>query len=165
MKKGLSILIIISLSSLICWCSKNQTIDLSTPENTLKSYYDAFKKSNFERQKRTLLSSIELVGKERFNAVEPILRSYQILQIRVVKEKEYRFFQEGDVDAVVKELYQDNKESINSFILRKYDNNWLIIDFVTEDKAEEPEDIKLIEKKAKEMFEQEGKSGKSGVRP
>lgn len=157
MKRVLFILSLILLSSLVCWCSKDHAIDLSTPENTLKSYYEAFEKSGFEYQKKTLQSSIESAGKERFNVIRPILLSHQILKIRVVKEKEYSFYQEGDVNALVKEIYQDNKESINSFILRKFDKHWLIIDFVTENKAEVPQDIKLIEKKAKEMMKSKGK--------
>jgi hypothetical protein len=157
MKRVLFILSLLLLLSLVCSCSKDLAIDLSTPENTLKSYYEAFGKSGFGYQKKTLQSSIESAGKERFNIIRPILLSHQILKIRVVKEKEYSFYQEGDVNALVKEIYRDNKESINSFILRKFDKHWLIIDFVTENKAEVPEDIKHIEKKAKDMMKSKGK--------
>jgi len=55
------------ISGLSCWRSENYSADLSTPEKTLKSYYEVFKTSGFEYQKKTVLSSIESIGKERFD--------------------------------------------------------------------------------------------------
>ena len=159
MKEVSFIVSIILISSFACYCSKNHAMDLSTPENTIKSYYTAFKTSDFEGQKKTLLSSIESIAKKRFDVVNPILQSYHILKIREAKDRKGDTFHlpEGDVDALVKELYRDKKESINSFVLRKFDGKWLIIDFVSENEAEFPPDIKVIEEKAKQMLEQKGK--------
>jgi len=157
MKRVSSIVSIILISSFACCYSKDHAVDLSTPENTIKSYYAAFKTSDFGVQKKTLLSSIESTAKKRFDVVNPILQSYQILKIREAKDRKEDTFHlpEGDVDVLVKEIYRDIKESINSFVLRKFDSKWLIIDFVTENEAEFPPDIKVIEEKAKKMFEQE----------
>jgi hypothetical protein len=160
MKRVLFIVSILVISSFVCCRSKDNTIiDLSTPENTIRSYYAAFKTSDFEVQKKTLLSSIESTAKKRFDVVNPILQSYQILKVREAKDRKDDTFHlpEGDVDALVKEIYRDSNESINSFVLRKFDSKWLIIDFVTENEAEIPPDIKVIEEKAKKMLEQEGK--------
>jgi hypothetical protein len=158
MRRPLFIIIVV-ISSLLCWCSKDKDVDLSTPEKTLKNYYEAFTKSDFEYQKKTLLTSIEAIAKKRFDVINPILQSYQILKIREAKERKEDTFHlpEGDVDALVKEIYRDNKESMNSFVLRKFDSKWLIIDFVTESEAELPPDIKVIEEKAKKMLEQKEK--------
>ncbi len=159
MKRLLFIASIILISSFVCCRSKDNAIDLSTPEDTIRSYYAAFRKSNFEVQKKTLLSSIESTAKKRFDVVNPILKSYQILKIREAKDRKKDTFHlpEGDVDILVKEIYRDSKESINSFVLRKFDSKWLIIDFVTENEAEFPPDIKVIEDQAKKMLEQKGK--------
>ena len=151
--------IIVLISSLSCQRSENYSADLSTPEKTLKSYYEGFKTSDFEYQKKTVLSSIESIGKERFDTVRPILQSYQILKIREAKDRKEDIFHlpEGDIDALVKEVYKDNKKSVNSFVLRKFDNKWLIVDFVTANDPEVPSDIKVINEQAERIFEQKGK--------
>ena len=150
---------IVLISSLSCWRSENYSADLSTPEKTLKSYYEAFKTSDFEYQKKTVLSSIESIGKERFDTVRPILQSYQILKIREAKDRKEDIFHlpEGDIDALVKEIDKGNKESLTSFKLRKFENKWLIIGFDTVEKAEVPSDMKVIDEQAERMFEQKGK--------
>jgi hypothetical protein len=106
-----------------------------------------------------VLSSIESIGKERFDTVRPILQSYQILKIREAKDRKEDIFHlpEGDIDALVKEVYKDNKKSVNSFVLRKFDNKWLIVDFVTANDPEVPSDIKVINEQAERIFEQKGK--------
>lgn len=136
---------------MVC-CSKYEAIDLSTPENTLKNYYDALKNNDFEHQKRTLLDSSELIKEKSFNAYASTLRSYQIIQINEVKKREYSFEQEGDVIVAVREIYKDDKESILVFNLREFDKDWLIIDWVYENKAEEPIDVEEIEKQAKKCW-------------
>ena len=91
--------------------------------------------------------------------VHPILQSYQILLIREDKEREKDTFhlQAGDVDALIKEIHKDCKESINSFVLRKFNNEWLIIDFVTLEKEDRLEDVKLIDGKASERLDRKRK--------
>ena len=143
-----SFIIVVVISSLLCWCSKNNDVGLSTPEKTLKSYYDAFKKSDFEYQKRVLPSSIQLIGKERFDSIYPILQSYQILEIREAKDRKEDTYHlpEGDVDAMVKEIYKDKNENMVSFVLRKFNNSWLIIDILTLEKSDLLEGNKAIKK-------------------
>jgi hypothetical protein len=157
--KRILLVSILLIASLSCWPSENYTADLSTPEKTLKSYYEAFKTSDFERQKRTLESSIESIGKERFNTVRPVLQGHQILRIREAKDRKNDTFHlpEGDIDALVKETYRGNKESLTSFILREFENKWLIIGFDTVNESEVPPDIKIINEQAERMFEQKGK--------
>jgi len=46
-----SAVLILSLS---CCRSEEYDVDLSTPEKTLRAYYDAFKRSDFKHQKRTI---------------------------------------------------------------------------------------------------------------
>jgi hypothetical protein len=130
-----SIVLILSLS---CWHSKNYDTDSSTPEKTLKTYYEAFKTSDFELQRRTMESSYESIGKERFDIIRPILQSYQILTIREAKDRAEDTFHlpEGDVQVIVKEIYKNNQESKISVILREFDGKWLILGF---DIVEEPE--------------------------
>ncbi len=151
MKEKLFILSIILLSITVC-CSKYETVDLSTPENTLKNYYDALKKNDLKHQKRTLLDSVELIKENSFNAYASRLRSYQVIQINELKKREYSYEKEGDVIVAVKETYKDNKESILFFNLRKFDKDWLIIDWVYENKAEEPIEDEKIEKQAKKFW-------------
>jgi hypothetical protein len=143
-----SFIIIVLISSLLCGCSKNNDVGLSTPEKTLKSYYEAFKKSDFEYQKRVLPSSIQLIGKERFDSINPILQSYQILEIREAKDRKEDTYHlpEGDVDAMVKEIYKDKNENMVSFVLRKFNNEWLIIDILTLEKSDLLEGNKAIKK-------------------
>ena len=151
-----SAVLILNLS---CWHSEEYDVDLSTPEKTLRAYYDDFKRSDFKHQKMTMESSIESIGKERFDIVKPILQGYEILEIREAKDRKEDTFHlpEGDVDVLVKEIDKDNKESLNSFVLRKFGNRWLIIDWVTVDDAEIPPDINVIDEQAKRMLEQKGK--------
>jgi adenine deaminase len=155
MKKVIFIIAIVVISNLEFSCSKDKAIDLSTPEKTIKSYYEAFKESDFDYQKKTLERSIEAIGKETFNIIRPILQSFEILKIREAKDRKEDTFHlpEDDVQVLVKEIYKGNKESVISFVLRKFDQKWLIIGF---DIAEDPPDIKLIEKQAKEMLERKG---------
>jgi hypothetical protein len=143
-----SFIIIVLISSLLCGCSKNNDVGLSTPGKTLKSYYEAFKKSDFEYQKRTLQSSIQLIGKERFDLINPILQSYQIFEIREAKDRKEDTYHlpEGDVDAMVKEIYKDKNENMVSFVLRKFNNEWLIIDILTLEKSDLLEGNKAIKK-------------------
>ncbi len=160
--KRTSFIIIIGIVvtlSVGCYCSVNHGPDLSTPENTIKSYYGAFEASDFDAQKKTLLTSIESIARKRFEVVNPILQSYEIVKIREAKDRKGDAFNlpEGDVDALVKEIYRDSKESVNSFVLRKFDSKWLIIDFVSENEAEFPPDIKEIEEEANKVLEQKGK--------
>jgi hypothetical protein len=152
----LSIGLILSLS---CWRSEDYNIDLSTPEKTLRSYYEGFKRSDFEYQKKTILSPTDPVAKERFDVVNPILQSYQILKIREAKDRKEDTFHlpEGDVDILVKEIDRDGKESINSFVLRKFDSKWLIVDWLTIEDADISPDIKVIDEQSKRMLEQKGK--------
>jgi hypothetical protein len=130
-----SIVLILSLS---CWHSKNYDVNLSTPEKTLKTYYEAFKTSDFELQRRTMESSYELIGKERFDIIRPILQSYQILKIREAKDREGDTFRlpEDDIQVIVKEIDRNNQERKISVILREFDGKWLILGF---DIVEEPE--------------------------
>ncbi len=148
-----SIVFILSLS---CWDSKDNNVDLSTPEKTLRSYYEGFKKSDFKYQKRTMESSIESFGKETFDRVKPFLQSYEILKIREAKDRKEDTFHlpEGDVDILVREIYKDNKESLISFVLRKLDNRWLINSW---DVVEDPPGSKVINEQAKRMLERKGK--------
>jgi hypothetical protein len=147
-----SIVLILSLS---CWRSEDYNVDLSTPEKTLKTYYEAFKTSDFKHQKRTIEGSIESIDKKRFDMIRPILQSYQILKIREAKDREKDTFHlpEGDVDAMVKEIYKDNNENMVSFVLRKSNNKWLIIDVLYLEKSDILEDSKLIEEEMKKNSE------------
>ncbi len=157
--KRLLLVGIVFILSLSCSHSKDYDVDLSTPEKTLRTYYDLFKKSDFKHQKRTMESSIESFGKERFDIVKPILRGYEILKIREAKDRKEDTFHlpEGDVDILVKEIYKDNKERLISFVLRKLDNRWLINSWDIVDEAESPPDIKVIDEQAKRMLERKGK--------
>jgi hypothetical protein len=150
---------IVLISSLACWCSSGNGVNLSTPEKTLRSYYEGFKRSDFEYQKKTLLSSIEVIGKERFHAVSPVLQTYEIVKMREAKDRKDDTFHlpEDDIQAIVKEIHKNGKESINSFVLRKVEGKWLIVGFDTVNEAEFPPDIKVIEDETKKMFEQKGK--------
>jgi hypothetical protein len=147
-----SIVLILSLS---CWRSEDYNVDLSTPEKTLKTYYEAFKTSDFKHQKRTIEGSIESIDKKGFDMIRPILQSYQILKIREAKDREKDTFHlpEGDVDAMVKEIYKDNNENMVSFVLRKSNNKWLIIDVLYLEKSDILEDSKLIEEEMKKNSE------------
>jgi hypothetical protein len=158
MKRALFVSIVLVLS-LSCWHSQDHDIDLSTPEKTLRSYYEGFKRSDFWFQKRTLPSWNESLAEERFDVVNPILQSYQILEIREAKDRKEDTFHlpEGDVDALVKEIYKDNKESLNSFVLRKFANGWLIIDWLTIEDADIHPDINVIDEREKRMLERKGK--------
>jgi hypothetical protein len=146
--KRLLLVSIVLILSLSCWHSKDYDVDLSTPEKTLKTYYEAFKTSDFERQRRTIESSIESFGKERFDRVEPTLQGYEILKIREAKDRKKDTFHlpEGDVDAMVKEIYRDKNENMVSFVLRKFNNSWLIIDILTLEKSDLLEENKVIDK-------------------
>jgi hypothetical protein len=157
--KRILLLSAVLMLSLSCWGSEEQDVDLSTPEKTLRAYYDLFKKSDFKHQKRTMESSIESLGKERFDRVKPILQGYEILKIREAKDRKEDTFHlpEGDVDILVKEIYKDNKESLISFVLRKLDNRWLINSWDIEDDTESPPDINVIDEQAKRMLERKEK--------
>jgi hypothetical protein len=151
-----STVLILSLS---CCLSEEYEVDLSTPEKTLRAYYDAYKRSDFKHQKRTMESSIESIGKERFDIVKPILQGYEILKTREAKDRKQDTFHlpEGDVDALVKEIYKDNKESLNSFVLRKFGNRWLIVDWLTIEDADILPDMNAIDEQAKKMLGQKRK--------
>jgi hypothetical protein len=144
------------ISGLACWCSGGNDVDLSTPEKTLRSYYEGFKKSDFEYQKQTLLSSIEPIGKERYDVVSPILETYEIVKMREAKDRKDDTFHlpEDDIQAIVKEIDKNKQETVNSFILRKFDGKWLIVGF---DTVEDSPGSKIIEEKDKKMLEQKGK--------
>ncbi len=83
-----SIVLILSLS---CWHSKDYHVDLLTPEKALKTYNEAIRTSDFEYQKKTVVSWIEPIAKERFDRVKPILQGNQTgnLFIEVVNEAEF----------------------------------------------------------------------------
>ena len=146
--KRILLVSIVLLLILSCWHSKNYDTDLSTPEKTLKTYYEAFKTSDFEHQRRAMESSIESIGKERFDIIRPILQSYQILKIREAKEREDDTFHlpEGNIQVIVKEIDRNKQESIISIILREFDRKWLIIGF---DTVEDPPGSKVIDEQAK----------------
>jgi len=151
-----SIVLILSLS---CWHSKDYDVDLSTPEKALKTYYEAFRTSDFEYQKRTVVSWNEDLAEKRFSVVSPILQTYEIINMREGKDRKEDTFHlpEGDVDALVKEIYKDNKESLNSFVLRKFGSKWLIIDWLSIEDADISPDIEVIDEQSKRMVEQKGK--------
>jgi len=146
--KRILLVSIVLLLSLSCWHSKSYDTDLSTPEKTLKTHYEAFKTSDFEHQRRAMESSIESIGKERFDIIRPILQSYQILKIREAKEREDDTFHlpEGNIQVIVKEIDRNKQESIISIILREFDRKWLIIGF---DTVEDPPGSKVIDEQAK----------------
>jgi hypothetical protein len=144
------------ISSLPCWCSGDNHVDLSTPEKTLRSYYEGFKRSDFEYQKKTLLSSIQPIGKEIYDVVSPILETYEIVKMGEAKNRKddtFRFL-EGDMEAIVKEIYKNKQESEIYYILRKFDGKWLIIEF---DLVSDPPGSRIIEEKATKMLEHKGK--------
>jgi hypothetical protein len=136
--KRLLLVSIVLILSLSCWHSKDYDVDLSTPEKALRTYYEAFRKSDFEYQKKTVVSWIEPFAQGRFNVVSPILQTYEIIEIREAKDRKDDTFHlpEGDVDALVKEIYKDKNENMVSFVLRKFNNKWLIIDALTLEKSD-----------------------------
>ena len=148
-----SAVLILSLS---CWHSKDYDVDLSTLEKTLRSYYEGFKRSDFEYQKKTVVSWTEPIARETFNVVSPILKSYEIVEWREAKDRKNDTFQlpEDDIQAIVKEIDKNNQESENSFILRKFNGKWLIIGF---DVVEDPPGSKVIDEQAKKIPERKGK--------
>jgi hypothetical protein len=83
--------------SLACWHSKDYDVDLSTPEKALKTYYEALRTSDFEYQKKTVVSWIEAIAQERFNVVSPIIQTYEKIKIREAKDrKDDTFHLPGD---------------------------------------------------------------------
>jgi hypothetical protein len=144
------LVMVIGLASCLSYCSaaKDDTPNLSTPENTLVSYYEGFRKSDFEYQRKTIESSIGSAARKRFDLLKPVFGSYQILRTRGAKEREHDEFRlpEGDVDAMVKEIYKDKNENMVSFVLRKFNSDWLIIDILTLEKSDIIQGNKVIKK-------------------
>ena len=138
---------------------RHYDVDLSTPERTVTSYYDGFKRSDFKYQKRTVVRWYEDIAEKRFNVVNPILRNYEIIKIRKAEDRKDDTFHlpESDIQIIVREIDMDNRESINSIILREFDGKWLILGFDTVEEAEIPPDIKVIDEQAKRMLKQKEK--------
>jgi hypothetical protein len=157
--KRLLLVGIVLILSLSCTHSKDYDVDLSTPEKTVATYYDGFKRSDFKYQKETVVRWYEDIAEKRFSIVNPILRNYEIIKIRKAEDRKDDEFQlpESDIQIIVKEIDRDNRESINSIILREFDGKWLILGIDTEEEAEFPPDIKVIDEQAKRMLEQKGK--------
>lgn len=152
MKIILSVVVIL-LSGLACGCIGDNDVDLSTPEKTVRSYYEGFKRSDFEYQKKTLLDPSDPSAKSRFDAVIQILQGYEIVKIRDAKDRKDDTFQlpEDDIQVIVKEIRKNSKESMYSFVLRKIEGKWLIEGF---DAVEDPPSSKIIEEKYQKTLEQ-----------
>jgi hypothetical protein len=131
-----SVVLILSLS---CSHSRDYHVNQSTPGEAIKTYYEAFRTSDFRHQKETVVSWIEDWAEERFKLVCPILQSYEIINMREAKDRKDDTFHlpEDAVDILVKENYKNGEQRLYSFILRKFDSKWLIEswDIVGEDDA------------------------------
>ena len=87
--KRLLLVSIVLVLSLSCWHFKDYDVDLSTPENTLVSYYEGFRKSDFEYPKKTMETSIAPGARKRFDLLKPAFRLAMVLVII--------FFNSGDL--------------------------------------------------------------------
>jgi hypothetical protein len=156
--------VVMLLSGLAFSCLGDNDVNLSTPEKTIRSYYEGFKRSDFEYQKKTLLDPAEPSAKSGFDAVIQVLQGYEIVKIREAKDRKDDTIQlpEDDVQVIVKEIYKNGKESINSIILRKRGGKWLIEGF---DTVQDPPGMKVTEENARVKKQRETTgSGNNGVR-
>lgn len=128
---------------------------LSSPSSTIKTYYKAYVLSDFHLQETTLAEWKRFGDEEDFARSKSQFSKYEILSKREVKKKEHSFHEKGDVEILVKETYANKRESIVSFLLRKFGDNWLIVDIVIEDKAEEPLDDGLLDQMSKQPLDGE----------
>lgn len=109
--------------------SKEIKVELSTPESTIHSYYEALKKGNKEE-----IDNLFILNKNLFIEKPLPTIKHQIKSIRFINKKEaytrnqnnYNIeFKDDDVEIVVKELLGTSKESV-VFILRRRDDKWKI---------------------------------------
>ncbi len=126
---------------------------LKTPEDTIKTYYSAYETNNFNLLKKAVVDTHEMIFKKDFKSRSSIFLSYKIIdKILVTNEDEWH--KKGDVDIFVEESWKDKTLNVMSFILRKYDQGWLIIDWVIVNEAEEPPDIEELFKQAEKIMKQ-----------
>lgn len=150
------IFFLIALStSLLFSCLVDQpSYSLKTPEDTIKTFYNAYSTNNFNLIKKTVVDTHENIYKQGFESRSARLLSYKIVSKRIAANED-QWHIKSDADIFVKELWRNNTEKEMSYILRKYNDEWIVINWVAVNEAEEPPDMDELSKQVEEMMKKE----------
>lgn len=113
------------------------SIDLSTPEATMETYYRAQKLKDAELFKKIHLDA-KWFKQDEFVRLSTEIVSHKILSKQVMKKD--AFSEEGDIVFLVEEGYRSShKPGRMVFVLRKIGKDWIIVSF-NADESDEEED-------------------------